>query len=513
MVKALLAIATDIAAAAAGIILMAASAWLITSASFHPPLSALAVGITLVRAAGILKAVFRYLDRYLSHDVMFKALTQIQLQLYKQALKVFPLKSGAILEAQILHDLAVWADIAKERFARITQPLISTILITAVVTAYLYSIIDVRCLLLPLAMLLTITITYICSGSAQVNDTAYREQLMDFYDGFEELKAFKSSDVAVNKLDDTVAEFSLNEQTKRFNIIKIDTVCAVVNTALMILILRELTGQVDLIGLSMWLFILLMTFEMFTTLPRAVRELNNSECEIRYAELINNPKPSTDDLPLNQHRLITDDYILAIKDLSFAYSTGCKVLDKLSLEVKHGEKIAIIGESGSGKTTLLYLLLGLWSPDSGQIFVNGSIAAATVNNYIFSKSVRENFMILHPNITEESMLRVLRICQLDKLELDRELGENGCKISGGERNRLQTALALASENDILILDEPTAGLDKSTAANLINSIVNEINIKDRTLIVITHDLDVANTMDTVYELFQGKIIYGGSVER
>ena len=102
----------------------------------------------------------------------------------------------------------------------------------------------------------------------------------------------------------------------------------------------------------------------------------------------------------------------------------------------------------------------------------------------------------------------MRICQLDTLDLDRELGENGAKISGGERNRLQTALALAAKSDILILDEPTAGLDKSTATNLMNSILNEANLKGHTLILIAHDLTIANIMDRVYRLEDG-IICGG----
>ena len=479
---------------------MAASAWLITSASFHPPLSALAVGITLVRAAGLFKAVFRYLDRYLSHEMMFKALTQIQLKFYKRALKVFPLKGSDAFEAQMLHGLAVWANMEKDRFAKVIQPLLSAALITTTITTYLFITIGIISLLLPFSMLLTLTIALIYKESVKVNDTAYRERLMDFFDGFEELKMAKSSKEAINNLNKEASNLKESEQLKRIKTINIDSICAIVNAVLMILVLKELAGQVDIIDLAMWLFILLMTFEMFNSLPNTARSLLNAECEILSAEskcakVVPNESTAT-------------DCALNIEHVSFGYSAS-KVLNDIQLEIKRGEKIAIIGESGSGKTTLLYLMLGLWQPDSGKILVNGSIAASTVNNYIFSRSVRENFLIIHPNITEERMLRVLSICQIDNINLDRGLGENGAKISGGERNRLQTALALAADSNILILDEPTAGLDKITATNLIKSIINETNEKDRTLVIITHDLSVAKSMDKIFKLYEGKIICEG----
>ena len=491
------AIVANIAAAIAGIVLMAASAWLITSASFHPPLSALAVGITLVRAAGLFKAVFRYLDRYLSHEIMFKALTQIQLELYEKALKVFPLKGSNAFEAQMLHELAAWANVAKDRFASVIQPLLSNALITIAVTAYLFGIIGLMSLILPFSMILTITIASAYRESVKVNDTAYRGRLMDFFDGFEELKAAKSSEEAINKLDEAASDLKDTELLKMTKIINIDSICVIVNVFLMILILKELARQVDIIDLAMWLFILLMMFEMFNALPSAARSLFDTECKILNAE------PECAKVVSNE--LVAANSALIIEHVSFGYSTS-KVLNDIQLEVKRGEKIAIIGESGSGKTTLLYLILGLWQPDSGKLFVNGSIAAATVNNYIFSQSVRENFLIMHPNIMESEMLKAIKICQLDDLDLERKIGDNGSKISGGERNRLQTALALTSESDILILDEPTAGLDKITAVNLIKTIIKEANEKDRTLIIITHDLSIAQSMDKIFKLYEGKII-------
>ncbi len=133
-----------------------------------------------------------------------------------------------------------------------------------------------------------------------------------------------------------------------------------------------------------------------------------------------------------------------------------------------------------------------------------AISCATTLNYIFSGSIRENFAVLHPHVKEEEQWKYLSICQLDSLiaslpqGIDTPLGENACRLSGGERKRLQIALALASNAPILILDEPVTGLDKDIAHALMDAILDFC--KERTLLIITHDLPLAKRMDRIYRL-------------
>ena len=93
--------------------------------------------------------------------------------------------------------------------------------------------------------------------------------------------------------------------------------------------------------------------------------------------------------------------------------------------------------------------------------------------------------MLHENISDEEILAALNLCGLENFDINSPIGEDGANLSGGERNRLQVALALAKDADILILDEPTAGLDKFRADKLIENLVTAT--KNRTLIIITHD--------------------------
>ena len=491
----------NLAAITSGIILMAASAWLITSASFHPPLSTLAIGITLVRAAGLLRAIFRYLERYLTHTAIFAQLTQIRVNLYKFALMKFPLKSGETGEAELLHDLTVGADQLKNFFPRVVQPILSTLLITIFVTVYLFEYIGNIALLLLISVLSTLVISYMFMNIQEIDDTSYREMVLDFHDGREELIIAGSTQIAITKLNEEVEALRRNEKFNRNKLTNIDTICNLINVTAFVVILNELASCVNIIDLAVWAFILISTQDIFISLPNTVKNFinikrnNKFEYELEEEIIDTSPQNST--------------VAIEISNLQFGYSERNSVIKNLSLKVKCGEHIAIMGDSGSGKTTLLYLLLRLWTPSSGRIIINGSIAAATANNYIFSESISKNFFMLHPDITQEKILDSLKICQLDEINIDSELGENGCKISGGERCRLQTSLALAADSDILILDEPTAGLDRRTANNLMSNIIKNSIEKDRTLIVITHDLSIANMMNVIYKIYDGKIIYEG----
>ena len=136
-------------------------------------------------------------------------------------------------------------------------------------------------------------------------------------------------------------------------------------------------------------------------------------------------------------------------------------------------------------------MTGLFEPNAGKISVGKNICAATTENFIFADSIRQNFEIYCGDIGEEKIFAVLKICQLENFDIDTEIGENGNFLSGGERVRLQIALALAKDTEILILDEPTAGLDKNRAECLIDAVTKNFAEKNRTLLVITHDKNIS----------------------
>lgn len=470
------AILANISAALSEILLMASAAWLIASAALQPPLSALSVGITLVRTAGISRAALRYADRFFSHKIIFKLLDDLRGKLYQKAAQIFPLKSGRSHEGELLHSLTVSADLMKDFLPRVILPLTTAALVTILLTYFLFASLNILALILPAIFFMNL----IPIKHKQADDSDYREKILDFNDGRDELKIFGTTP-AVKLLDKAAENFGEENFKLTARRINLDTTFKILNTAGFFFILLKLAAVVDKITLTVWALIFLATLEIFSQIPTAVRTWNKIR-RLRDKEIrrLRDYKIKS----LETAQILPTDKAAEIKNLGFGYSDKF-ILNNFNLTIERGEKIAVVGESGAGKTTLLYLLMNLFTPDKGSVVIGGKISAATFNNYIFSTSIRANFQMLHKNISDEKILSALKICGLESFDIDSPVGEDGANLSGGERNRLQIALAIAKDADILILDEPTAGLDKICAEKLIDNLIE--TTKNRTLIIITHD--------------------------
>ena len=360
----------------------------------------------------------------------------------------------------------------KDFLPRVVLPLSTAALVTILLTFFLFEPLNYFALILPAIFLVNI----IPIALKTADDSNYRDKILDFNDGRDELKIFGTAN-AIKRLNQAANDFGEENFKLTARQINFDTAFRVLNAAGFFFILLKVAAVADTIALTVWTMIFLATLEIFSQIQNAIR---NAQCVMRNENIV----ASHQSLITSSKHIVHNKNAVEIKNLSFGYG-GEKIFDNFNLTIERGEKLAIVGESGAGKTTLLYLLTKLFTPDSGSIAVNGKISAATFNNYIFSTSIRYNFEMLHGNISDEKILAALKVSGLENFDLDAEIGENGAKLSGGERNRLQIALALAAEPDILILDEPTAGLDKICAEKLVENLI--LATKNRTLIIITHD--------------------------
>ena len=456
------AIVANISASLSEILLMAASAWLIASAALHPPLSALSIAITLVRTAGISRAALRYADRFISHKLIFRFLDNLRGKFFLNASKLLPLKSGRSHDGELLHSLTVSADLLKDFLPRVVLPLSTAAIVTFLLTFFL------REPLLPIIFLINL----LPIAFKAADDSDYREKLLDFNDGRDELNIFGTQH-AVKRLNQAAEHFGAENFKLTARQINFDTAFKVFNAAGFFFMLLKVSAVADTIALTVWSLIFLATLEIFSQIPPAIRTWKKID-RLKVCK-IESSTPA---------QIFQTDKAVEIKNLSFGYG-GEKIFDDFNLTIERGEKIALVGESGAGKTTLLYMLMKLFASDRGTIAINGKISAATFTNYIFSASIRANFEMLHENISDEEILTALKVVGLDDFDIDAAIGEDGAKLSGGERNRLQVALALAKDAEILILDEPTAGLDKLRAEKLAGNLIAAT--KNRTLIVVTHD--------------------------
>ena len=220
--------------------------------------------------------------------------------------------------------------------------------------------------------------------------------------------------------------------------------------------------------------------------------------------------------------------IIECRSLCFSYSEGenkTTVLDNLNFEVKPGEKVAIIGQSGCGKSTLLNLIAGLDKSSTGDVLINNSnIAKLNEKDRTELRSKNLGFVYqFHHLLNDFSSLynvslpllnkgidkrKAVKLAEdiLKKVGLEKRLKHKPAQLSGGERQRVAIARAMISEPVCLLADEPTGNLDAKNAKDVLDLII-ELNDSKRTaLLIVTHDLSIANMMDRKLELSNQRLI-------
>lgn len=217
---------------------------------------------------------------------------------------------------------------------------------------------------------------------------------------------------------------------------------------------------------------------------------------------------------------------ISFNNVSFAYDQERNVLDKLSLTIPKGKRVALVGASGGGKSTLIQLLLGIYQKDSGDILVNGypieevsyealrqRLAVVLQQPMIFNDTLRQN-LTLGQHFTDEQLWQALSIAQLDVLKetlpngLDSEIGRQGVRLSGGQRQRLAIARMVLTNPELVVLDEATSALDTTTEKNL-HIALNEF-LKGKTTLIVAHRLSAVKQADLIYVLGDGKVMESGT---
>jgi len=224
------------------------------------------------------------------------------------------------------------------------------------------------------------------------------------------------------------------------------------------------------------------------------------------------------------------DDVISFSNVDFSYPNAEeKIFNNLSLQIKKGEKIAIVGMSGSGKSTLLNLLLRFYDVTSGYISIDNqdlqAISAESLYNlmtivqqdvYIFDDTLSANITLNQP-FAEDDIKQAVQQSGLENYILENELGlqtscgENGSNLSGGERQRLSIARALIRKTPILLLDEATSSLDNKVTTEIENSI---LEIQDLTVLVVTHKLNksMLKKYNRILFMKNGVIVEDGSFD-
>ena len=243
------------------------------------------------------------------------------------------------------------------------------------------------------------------------------------------------------------------------------------------------------------------------------------------------PRVRLDDGPDAQALMVKAGQI-ELRDLGFAYGRQTGGIDRISLTIKPGEKLGIVGASGAGKSTLVALLLRLYEPEQGKIMIDGmdtsevtqeslrrNIGMVTQETAMFNRSARDNILYGRPDATEAEVIAAAQRAEahdfIQDLEdhkgrrgYDAHLGERGVKLSGGQRQRIALARAILKDAPILVLDEATSALDSEVEA-AIQQTLDRV-MEGKTVLAIAHRLSTLTEMDRIMVLDAGRIAEIGS---
>jgi ATP-binding cassette subfamily B protein len=218
---------------------------------------------------------------------------------------------------------------------------------------------------------------------------------------------------------------------------------------------------------------------------------------------------------------------IRLENVTFSYGSNPPTLVNLNLQVRAGDRIAVVGGSGAGKSTLIGLLLRLYDPNQGRVLFDGrDIRTATIaslrgqlavvpqDTMLFNTTVRENIALGREGASDEEIERAARAAAIHEVIMQLEdgydtvVGERGMRLSGGQRQRLAIARALIRDPRLLILDEATSALDAQTEAEILRTL--EEAARGRTTIMITHRIAAASQCDRILVLYRGQIVEEGS---
>ena len=490
-----------------------------------------------VRGAAITRTAGRYFERLVSHDATFRVLQHLRIHTFSKLLPLSPAGLVRYRQGELLNRIVADVDTLDHLYLRVISPLVGAFVVIMVVTIGL-SVLDVTlACTLGGVMLLTLFIMppvfYRAGKTTGQNLThlrgQYRQQLTSWLQGQAELTIFGASDRYRAQMEAT--ELQWHEAQRR------QSELTALSQALMLLIgaiaiLLMLWMAAGGVGdnaqpgalIALFVFCALAAFEALAPVTGAFQHLGQVIASaMRITELTEQKPEVTFPTDVSD---VPDQVTLTLRDVSFSYPEQAqKALDSLSLQVNPGEHIAILGRTGCGKSTLLQLLTRAWDPQQGEILLNGC-SIATLNEatlrktisvvpqrvHLFSATLRDNLLLAAPDASDDQLTDTLRRVGLEKLlddaGLNSWLGEGGRQLSGGELRRLAIARALLHDAPLMLLDEPTEGLDATTESQMLELLAEVM--RDKTLLMVTHRLRGLARFDQIIVMDNGQIIEQGN---
>lgn len=491
-----------------------------------------------VRGFAIARTVGRYFERVTTHEATFRLLADLRSWFYRCLEPLGPARLQQFRSADLLNRLIADVNALDNLYLRVLAPSVLALLVSALVLGFLALYSPGIALLTAVGLLLAGVTTPLLAhlsarhvGEQQVVATArLRQRLIGLVQGLADLYIYGGVQRA---LDATAVEEARLQKTQLRMALLTGLMTALIvfiggTTGLLALAMgieRVYDGRLEPAQLAMVLFCVLAVFEVVAPLSLAYQYLGKTRrAAARLQEVAATEPlihyPSDDEAPVSQPGSFSFDQVY------FHYNrSSSAVLERFSLQVSAGEKILLLGHTGSGKSTLISLLARFHDPQQGRVLLGGQPVACYSEStlraqmsvlsqpvQLFAGTVADNLALANVSADEADMASVLAAVRLD-MELGEEplaysIGESGSRLSGGQRKRLALARALLRDAPILLLDEPTEGLDAATEAAVVENVLRLY--PERTLVMISHHLQTAALFDRVVIMDKGQVIEEGT---
>ncbi|MCB2179824.1 thiol reductant ABC exporter subunit CydC [bacterium] len=520
--------------------LISTSSYLISYAALQPSVAELQVAIVGVRFFGIARGVFRYLERLVSHTVTFKLLSNLRVWFYERIEPLAPAKLQDVQGGDLLNRITGDVKTLEDFYVRVVAPPVVALASGVGVmwffgrwsASFAITILLFQLFTGVLVPIVTQKVSEAPSKALVKTQTAASAFVAEGVRGQADL-------VAYGRQEDWLAQFSGLVQAQKEAELSLNRIQGVyttmnalgVNLAAFVLLLLAApmvnAGVLDGRLLAVVILGGIASFEAVQPLPQAFQTLAKvipaGERLFQIGEQIPEVEEGVGDAPEGQFEA------LHIKKLSFSYShdKSMPVLHEVSFSLQPGRKVAVVGASGAGKSTLLNLLLRFWDYSQGEITYNGQelhtfnaeewrkeIGYVPQTPFLFNGSVAENIRLGNVRATEEQLEEAAKRANLDAFVrslphgYQTPVGELGAFLSGGERQRLSIARALVRNAPILLLDEPTANLDRVNEEKILQTIFSAAD--EKAVLWITHRLTGLEQVDEILVMADGRIVERGT---
>lgn len=540
------------------------SGFLISKAALRPEnILMLYVPIVGVRAFGIGRSVLRYVERLQAHDAVLRVLSKMRVRLYRTLEPQALLLKSRHQTGDLLGMMSDDIESLQNMYVRTIFPGITALIIYGAVVCALgwfdmsFAILIAAYILILVVIvpIVSLMMTRTFQKKLKSNQSVLYSYLTDAVLGLGDLMISGRARDFINQYEESERQASIYErklsQHKRYIGLMTQTVVGLIVAQMAIWATSQVGDRgMDATLLAAFILVVIPLADAFIPVTDAVnripvyqeslQRLNTLEQSTSYDSINKGEQPMNPAYLASINDFSDQDWIyidqgitpsaIRVEQVHYHYEQQHEwAVEHINIEVKSGQKIAIIGRSGAGKSTLLKLLQGAYIPQQGQIYIQGKTIAdwgdqiteqvSVLNQkpYLFDTSLLNNIRLGRPEATEEEVTQVIEQAQLTGLIASLPQGdqtsmrEAGQRFSGGERQRIALARVLLQNTPIVILDEPTVGLDPRTERELMTTILQ--SLQGKTLIWVTHHLLEVQQMDEIIFMDQGKMVMRGTHEQ